>query len=176
VKSTAEPTSSPIVELLAHIREAFGEEKVLASKVLIDRLVARDESPWKDIRGKPLDERGLAKRLRDYGIKSRTIRVDDGRTPKGYIATDFVDAWRRYLPSVSPSATRAANATNLSNKNNSVAGVAGVAARNGKAEAGPAKSCPRCGGEGCDWCAPDPGSFEPDESELDIPDFLRRPS
>ena len=36
--------------------------------------------------------------------------------------------------------------------------------------------CARCGGEGCDWCEPEPGSFEPEESKLDIPDFLRRPS
>ena len=50
-------------------------------------------SPWKDIRGKPLDERGLAQRLKGYGIKSKTVRVE-GKTAKGYAAEDFHDAWK----------------------------------------------------------------------------------
>jgi hypothetical protein len=34
------------------------------------------------------------------------------------------------------------------------------------------EACARCGGEGCDWCQPEPGSIEP-EDDLEIPDFLR---
>jgi hypothetical protein len=56
------------VELLEHIREAFGEEEKLWTAALLKRLCDRDESPWMDIRGRPLDGRGLALRLKDYGI------------------------------------------------------------------------------------------------------------
>ena len=76
------------VELLSHIREAFGDADRLATVALLDRLRERDESPWKDIHGKPLDDRGLASRLKQYGIKSKTVRVE-GKTPKGYAAGDF---------------------------------------------------------------------------------------
>jgi hypothetical protein len=86
------------VELLAHIRDAFGGEEQLASKVLIDRLCSRDESPWATARrGNPIDEMGLARRLKPYGIKPWKIRVGV-QTPRGYRAKDFFDAWRRYLP------------------------------------------------------------------------------
>ena len=50
---------------------------------LLQRLRDRDESPWKDIRGKPLDDRGLASRLKQYGIKSRDVWMA-GKTKKGY--------------------------------------------------------------------------------------------
>ena len=39
--------------------------------------------PGPTSRGKPLDERGLANRLRQYGVKSQTVRIGDA-TPKGY--------------------------------------------------------------------------------------------
>jgi Protein of unknown function (DUF3631) len=32
------------------------------------------------------------------GIHSRSIRIDDGTTPKGYRREQFADAWARYLP------------------------------------------------------------------------------
>ena len=81
------------VELLAHIREAFGDEDRLWTKELIIRLCARDESPWKDIRGNDIDDRGLASRLRPYGIKSKSVRMGGERTQKGYYSADFADAW-----------------------------------------------------------------------------------
>ena len=84
------------VELLGHIREAFGDEDKIWTKALIQRLCDRDESPWKDIRGKELNDRGLATRLKPYGIKSRDVRIGNEHH-KGFVATDFYDAWNRYL-------------------------------------------------------------------------------
>lgn len=84
---------------------------------------------WKrvagDIRGKPLDERGLAHRLRQYSIRSVNIQIGETR-PKGYRREDFVDAWDRYLPPFdAKSATCATNATSQKNSNNiNVANVA----------------------------------------------------
>src|SRR4029079_15830588 len=78
------------VELLEHIRDAFGDEEKIWTTILLERLIARDESPWKDVRGKPLDDRGLASRLKEYGIKSRDVWIA-GKTKKGYHASDFND-------------------------------------------------------------------------------------
>jgi hypothetical protein len=86
------------IELLAHIRDAFGAEEQLASKTIIERLCSRDESAWATAnRGNPIDEMGLARRLRHYGIKPRKLRIG-GDTPRGYRADDFRDDWARYLP------------------------------------------------------------------------------
>jgi hypothetical protein len=120
------------VELLEHCREAFADEEKLTTKVLLQFLIERDESPWADMRGKPLNERLLAKMLRPYGIKSRTIRDshDGGKTPKGYHKADFADAWNRYLPA-SDERHKRHKRHNVDNENNNVADVADVAASNG---------------------------------------------
>jgi hypothetical protein len=85
------------VELLEHIREAFEEKDRLSTDSLLERLVGRPESPWKDIHGRVLDDRGLARRLRGFGIRSTKIRIGTS-TARGYRAEQFHDAWRRYLP------------------------------------------------------------------------------
>jgi hypothetical protein len=83
--------------LLADVREVFKEgEESLSTERLLTRLRELPESPWADLRGKPLTDRGLATRLRPYGIRSKGIRVGD-KTPKGYARADFHEAWRRYL-------------------------------------------------------------------------------
>ncbi len=51
---------------------------------------------WADIYGKPLNQRGLATRLKRYGIKPKVVRIGDS-TPRGYLATDLRDAWNRYV-------------------------------------------------------------------------------
>jgi hypothetical protein len=84
------------IKLLTDIKTVFAATTAMPTKVLLQRLTELQESPWGDIRGKPLDERGLAQRLRQYGIKSRQIRVGD-TTLKGYRREDFADAWKRYV-------------------------------------------------------------------------------
>jgi hypothetical protein len=76
----------------------FDEQDVdrLSSARLAELLSAIEESPWGDLRGKPLDARGLARRLKPYGVFPRSVRLDDGTTPKGYKAEQFADAWLRY--------------------------------------------------------------------------------
>ena len=58
--------------------------------------------------------RGLGKLLQPFGVTSRTIRLADGATAKGYHLEQLRDAFSRYLPpseSVTPSqpANRAEN-------------------------------------------------------------------
>jgi hypothetical protein len=112
-------------ELLAHCRDAFLECDRIWAGTLCQRLRDREESPWADIRGKPLDERGLAIRLKPYRIRSRDVKLD-GTNRKGYFREDFHDAWKRYLE---PSATSATSATKLINTDKKVAEVAEVALR-----------------------------------------------
>ena len=86
-------------ELLVDIREIFVREQVdkISTADLIYELCVDDERPWDSYnRGREITPRQLANLLSPYGIKSKTVRVD-GRTPKGYAASQFIDAFARYL-------------------------------------------------------------------------------
>jgi Protein of unknown function (DUF3631) len=123
VSASKEIEPSLGIKLLSDLRAIFGDRDAVASKVILTNLHSLPESPWADIKGgKPLDERGLAKRLREYGVKSKNIAVGDER-PKGYTRDDLHDAWGRYLPPLTPSgaATRATNATCEENQGDKVA-------------------------------------------------------
>ncbi|HEY5454137.1 MAG TPA: DUF3631 domain-containing protein [Acidothermaceae bacterium] len=85
------------VRLLRDVRDAFGQEDKLSTEALLERLTAMDDAPWADLRGKPLDARGLSRRLGKYEVAPKTLRIGD-KTPKGYERTDLFDAWARYLP------------------------------------------------------------------------------
>jgi len=93
------------VRLLADVRGAF--ETLAADRVstadLLAHLHGLDEAPWPEWYGKPLTSRALSKLLTPYGLSSRTVRLDDGSTPKGYKREQFDDAWKRYLPATGAS-------------------------------------------------------------------------
>ena len=92
------------IRLLADLRTVFGKTEAFFTEAILSALHALEEAPWKDLNGKGLDSRGLALRLRQYGIKSKQIR--DGTTnKKGYQRADLADAWARYLPSPQTSET-----------------------------------------------------------------------
>lgn len=86
------------VQLLGDCRKVFGEatDDRLATEHLLAALVALDEAPWGDLRGQELDARGLARRLRPFDVRPGQHRFGEV-TKKGYLSTDFEDAWRRYL-------------------------------------------------------------------------------
>ena len=125
VKSSREVESSLGIRLLADLRTIFGDSDAMASKVILHRLCALEEAPWGDLKGKPLSERALASRLKQYGVKSKTVRIGDA-TPRGYTAADLDDAWRRYLPhsSSAESATSATSATSTEKPTENVSDVA----------------------------------------------------
>lgn len=100
---SGEPTEdgSIGVRLLADVRAAFeaADADRVSTADLLQQLHALDEAPWAERRnGRPLTARGLGDLLKHYRIRSRTIRLDDGSTPKGFKREQFEDAWRRYLP------------------------------------------------------------------------------
>jgi hypothetical protein len=111
------------VQLLGDIRTVFGSDDQLATADLLRKLHELSESPWNDLRGKSLDERGLSKRLKEYGIKPVTIRIGPS-TPRGYRRADFLDVWPRYLPAVP--ATSETTKTSATTPALSVASVADV--------------------------------------------------
>jgi hypothetical protein len=116
----AEPSLG--VRLLADLRAVFGGARDMTTKAILMALIGLEESPWGDRRGKPLDERGLAKRLRAYGIRSKG--VGDASRLKGYTSADLSDAWARYLPpSPDKSAPSAPTAHNEENQGDSGADV-----------------------------------------------------
>lgn len=84
------------VRLLHDLREVFGDAEALGTETILARLNALEESPWGDIRGKPLDARGLSSRLRKYGVSRKQIRIEEW-TGKGYSRAVLHDAWSRYL-------------------------------------------------------------------------------
>lgn len=87
------------VQLQADIRRCFGDDEKLPTRELLVRLLSDEEAPWNDVgHRKKLDPHILAKLLKPYGVKSSTIRMPDGSTPKGYKQADFFDPWKRYLP------------------------------------------------------------------------------
>jgi hypothetical protein len=171
------------VELLGHIREGFGAEDKLSTETLLHRLCSRDESPWNDLFGKPLNDRGLAKRLKPYGVKSRDVRLGD-KAKKGYVAADFQDAWDRYLGPAPCKGDKRDSATSEQNQGDFVADVADVAdgsndvadvsrqmsrtidsKNNDVADvadvAATGQSCPSCDGVGCPWCQPENHGIRP---------------
>jgi hypothetical protein len=83
--------------LLSDLRDIIGDDKHKLTAVLLKALPEVNESPWADIRGKPITDVGLANRLRPYGIRPKAIRVGDNIL-RGYYRADFEDAWCRYLP------------------------------------------------------------------------------
>ncbi|HWC35813.1 MAG TPA: DUF3631 domain-containing protein [Mycobacteriales bacterium] len=87
------------VRLLDDLRTIFDSENVdgLHTQTLLDRLCELEEAPWGDLRGRPLDARGLARRLKAYDVEPKPVRIGDV-VLRGYRREDLADAWSRYLP------------------------------------------------------------------------------
>lgn len=104
-------TPSLGIKLLSDIRPLYSQTYVMSTEDILNGLHAMPEAPWGDLKGKPLDARGLARMLGKYKLKSKNVRIRDS-VVKGYERGDFEDAWSRYLgPPPDESATSATSAT-----------------------------------------------------------------
>ena len=111
VAQSRQSTPSLGLRLLADLHTVFGNSDRLGTDAILKALHAMDEAPWPDLRGKPLDARGLASRLKPYSVTSKNLR-GDGVVLKGYDRADLMDPWARYLPqSPQEAATPATPAT-----------------------------------------------------------------
>jgi len=157
----AEDSMSLSVLLLSHIRAVFDARKAdrLPTVELLREVVDLEAGPWarwwaadvekaEKLDGPPPRRAGadLAAKLKVFRrpdgkpIKPHVIKLEDGRTPRGYLLEDFEDAFGRYLGL--PDATNATNATPLAS---TVASVASVASPLPKVESKGSDGCPECG-------------------------------
>jgi len=92
-------TAAP-VRLLADLRDLFATTTAdrLATAAIIRHLTALEDRPWADYaQGHPVTPRHLATLLEGFRVKAKQIR-QGADTRKGYLRSDFTDAFRRYLP------------------------------------------------------------------------------
>jgi putative DNA primase/helicase len=91
--------ASVSVRLLADIKAILEEQRTdrIASARLVGLLGIMEDRPWPEWKGgKPLTQNGLARLLRSFGICPDTIRIGE-TTAKGYLLSQFKDAFDRYL-------------------------------------------------------------------------------
>jgi hypothetical protein len=97
--STAAADSNPIALLLfdAVVEFALAARKQMFSSELVERLTYLPGRPWGTLlRGKPIDERWLARQLHPYGIRPRNVRID-GQQAKGYEREELLELCQRYV-------------------------------------------------------------------------------
>ncbi|WP_210577909.1 DUF3631 domain-containing protein [Streptomyces sp. GESEQ-4] len=108
-EAAAEEDHPSGARILADIRRIFvgrGEPDSLSTEELLYLLRQDPESPWAEWGRSGLTARGLGAMLREFGIKPGNVRVADGTQRKGYMRNKFLDAWRRYCPTVHPVGTQ----------------------------------------------------------------------
>jgi hypothetical protein len=117
VTSAKEIEPSLGIRLLADMRTVFGGAREMPTEAILNALHSLKESPWSDLKGKPLNDRALAARLCQYEVRPKVLRIGNV-TPRGYTREDLHDAWERYLaplpdplPSPAKSATSATSET-----------------------------------------------------------------
>jgi hypothetical protein len=104
-------TPSLGVRLLKDLKQVFGSQDHMSTNDILLALYEIEEAPWALLKGRPLDARGLAFRLRSYDVRPKDVRIGD-KSLKGYYKPDLWDSWERYLSSTpEESATSATSAT-----------------------------------------------------------------
>lgn len=100
-----EETPTIGAELLADIKEVFDRRggDAVFGETLITELIREEERPWASWnRGAPMRRAQMTKKLGEYGIKSKDVRIG-AEHKKGYSRDQFVEAWERYAAPLSPS-------------------------------------------------------------------------
>jgi hypothetical protein len=98
VSKVGADTTSIGVQLLTDIRTAFEGLERISSAELATVLGAVADGPWSEWKsGKPITPAQLARALKPFGIAPEVMRVPSGGTPRGYLRSQFEDAWERYL-------------------------------------------------------------------------------
>jgi hypothetical protein len=95
-----EEDTAASVRLLADLRQVFAgaDAEALYTSSILEGLHRLEDAPWADWYGRPLSTRDLAKLLRPYQVRSKSVREHGtGASLKGYARGDLHDAWQRYL-------------------------------------------------------------------------------
>jgi len=112
VAASREGTPSLGVRLLKDLKAVFGDKDQMSTHDILNALYDIEEAPWANIRGRPMDARSMANRLRGYNVKPTTVRIGD-KTPKGYRAKDLFDSWERYLSTPTEGSATSATTTTM---------------------------------------------------------------
>ena len=105
VAKQAEPSLN--IRLLGDLRTIFMDRldvvlhstpPGLPTKTILSVLHELEDAPWGDLKGKPITDHQLARRLRHYEIRSKNIRPAGDSECKGYDYAELGELWRRYLP------------------------------------------------------------------------------
>lgn len=94
----ADTGASLSVRLLKDLKTVFGDDRLLYTTTILERLYKIEESPWKDFYGREFGPRDLSKLLGEYEINSKNVRENGGPPKKGYTVDDLYDSWARYIP------------------------------------------------------------------------------
>lgn len=85
--------------MLRKLRQVFNGRTAVATAEIVQEVNDDEQLPFGAFgKGTGLDGRGLARMLKPYGVRPRTVRTEHG-TAKGYRAVDLAEAWDRYAPS-----------------------------------------------------------------------------
>jgi uncharacterized protein DUF3631/primase-like protein len=97
--SASSEDDTPAILLLADIRSLFQSVDRLRSADLAEQLAGMECRPWPEWgrARKPITQPQVARLLRPFDIEPRTVRFATG-TARGFLVTQFTDAWARYLP------------------------------------------------------------------------------
>jgi hypothetical protein len=100
-KAADDMENSLPLKLLADVRSVWPAGNVqMLSASLLEALKRIEGSPWNDA-ARELTARKLAQMLRPFGPRPRDVRMSTG-VFKGYLLSDFEEAFSRYVPSTSP--------------------------------------------------------------------------
>lgn len=116
VMASREAEPSLGIRLLSDLRVIFGDASQMPTEIILRELHSLKEAPWNDLKGKPLNDRGLAQRLRQYEVRPTVL---GGGAQRGYKREELHDAWKRYLPPLAPSdgsVTSVIGATSVTDK------------------------------------------------------------
>jgi hypothetical protein len=116
---------SMLVELLRDIRQIFAEtdlevdengNKKISSLSLALELIGKEERPWATYnRGREISQRQIAGLLNNLRIYPRTVRIED-KTPRGYVESQFREAFDSNLTPYSKDDPQQQNADNEINE------------------------------------------------------------
>jgi Protein of unknown function (DUF3631) len=80
------------------LNEGQNKSDRLFTRTILERLNWKTDRPWGEMRkGKEVNDLWLARQLRPYGIRPRSIWIG-GIQGKGYVWEDFEEVFRRYVP------------------------------------------------------------------------------
>jgi hypothetical protein len=116
-----------LLEDVRSIFESHAVEGKLASAVLVEELVKREDRPWPEYRqDRPITKRGVASLLQRFGVKPKNIRLG-GEVVKGYEYAQLLPAFSTYLAPPAEASATSATAPILTGPTPSTSSVADVA-------------------------------------------------